>query len=88
MIIEGLKLMVLGMGVVFIFLILLYVIVAVMAILLKSTSQVELAATTGQSMSTNVTNSQEAVPAVLMEDSRIAAAITAAVAHHRRKTLR
>ena len=86
MVIEGLKLMVLGMTIVIVFLAFLYIIVTLLGFLLRSSTQAEL---------TSKIQKVNKMPAIkakgnnitspdLLEDSRLVATITAAIACHRR----
>ena len=85
MISEGLKLMVLGMGIVFVFLSLLFLILTFLSVIFRSsTEQAKLASEANSKRLptplTKVDNESD-----LKEDRRLVVIITAAIASHRRK---
>ena len=85
MIVEGLKLMLLGMGVVFVFLILIYFIVTLLGVLLKSLVQAEAIKAKEPSKKIKPTETTINSGSVFVEDTRLVAVITAGIVKHRQK---
>ncbi len=85
MVVEGLKLMVLGMGVVFIFLALLVVIMNINAWLLRGATERELQAPVDQRAARRKQEKTLKAKAHTDEKQRVVAVIAAALAAHRAK---
>ena len=85
MIIEGVKLMLLGMGVVFVFLFLLYIVILFSSVALRSFTEKELKAMTRQKKE-KVVSRMGSATGEAEDQNLLTAIITAAIETHRRRS--